>query len=234
MVKTIRRIGDPIQSEEYLRRAASALDVYEPDIRRQFDGQAPPPARPRSLQREAPPPQDLEHPVPEGPVPEVKPEEALLFRLMLTQKTPMVEHVLTRMGVEEFTPGPARTVVQALIDQFEGGEIDPDPFTRGEHGEGVRALVTEALVQRHSLSDNWTSKVGVTLPNRDGEPFATATSAMQLLKLDRVQEAIETAMREMQARDRSEESVTELQAQVNGLNDLRRQIERGEFMEWTP
>lgn len=227
---TIRRLRDSIQAGEYLRKAAEALGVYESDLRRQFDGtKAPPPPR----RFEEPPPEVAGAvPVPEPAVVMVRPEEVLLLRLMLAHKEPMVEHVLTRMGLDEFTPGAAQDVVRALIEQFNAEAVDPDPFTRGDYGEAVRQLVTESVMERHSLSDNWTSKVGVAVPDRDGEPFAAATSAMRLLKLDRVQEAMEVAKREMQQREREGRDISDLQVHVNGLNDLRRQIERGEFMEW--
>ena len=186
-----------------------------------------------SQDRRLPPePEPFEDAAPPPPAAHVRPEEESLIRLMLQHGAPMVEHVLTRMGVEEFTEGPARDVVEAVIEQFQAGAIDRTPFVRGDHGEGAQALVAEALAERHSLSDNWTSKVGIAVPERDGEPFAAATSAMRLLKLDRVQEAIADAMRRVEARERAGESVTEVQAEVNGLNALRRQIERGEFMEW--
>ena len=229
VVRTVRRLRDPIQAEEYVRLAARRLDVSEHDLRRQFDGTAAP--RPRAPRAEEPPPPGEAAPPAPAAV-EVRPEEGALLRLMLQHGAPMVEHVLTRMGVEEFTEGPARDVVEAVVEQFQAGTIDATPFVRGDHGEGAQALVAEALAERHSLSDNWTSKVGVAVPERDGEPFAAATSAMRLLKLDRVQEAIADAMRRVEARERAGESVAEVQAEVNGLNALRRQIERGEFMEW--
>ncbi|PAP77430.1 DNA primase [Rubrivirga marina] len=228
VLRTIKRLGDPIQSGEYLRRAAALLDVYETDLRRQFEGQAPPRLRPRpepetaEFQESTPP-----------PLPELRPEEESLIRLMLEHGTPMVEHVLTRMGVDEFTPGAPREIVQALIAQFEAGAIDAGPFVRGEHGESARVLVAEALAERHGLStDNWKAKVGTTVKGRDSAPFETATSSMRLLKLDRVQEAITATMAEIQSRERAGEDIADLQAQVNELNALRRTIDRGEFMEW--
>ena len=51
VLATVRRLGDPIQAGEYLRRAATALDVYESDLRRQFDGTSPPRPRPRPAPR---------------------------------------------------------------------------------------------------------------------------------------------------------------------------------------
>ena len=227
VLATIKRLGSPIQAGEYLKRAADALDVYESDLRRQFEGQAAP--------RRRPPPVDDEQPTAPAPdpVPEVRPEESSLIRLMLEQGAPMVEHVLTRMGVDEFSPGPSREVVEALIGQFEAGAIEVAPFVRGDHGDDVRVLVQDALSERHGLSDNWHGKVGINPKHRDDNPFASAASSMRLLKLDRVDEAVREAMTQMQSLERAGQDITELQGHVNGLNDLRRQIERGEFMEWT-
>ena len=63
--------------------------------------------------------------------------------------------------------------------------------------------------------------------------MAAATSAMRLLKLDRVQEAITSLTREIQAAERAGEDIEHLQVEVGALNDLRRQIDSGEFMEWS-
>jgi DNA primase len=239
LVKRVSLIRDEVAAESYYRfltAELSDLGVDEVVVRnligkeynRRFS--ARPTTRRSSRLRPEPPVEEEAPPAPAVVV--VRPEEAALVRLMLQHGAPMVEHVLTRMGVEEFTPGPAREVVEALIEQFQSSAIDAAPFVRGDHGEGARGLVAEALAERHSLSDNWEHKVGVTVPERDGEPFAAATSAMRLLKLDRVQEAIADAMRRVEAHERAGESVAEVQAEVNGLNDLRRKIERGEFMEW--
>ena len=236
VLSTIKRMRDPVQAGEYVRLAATALGVYDADLRRQYDGQAPPRPAPRR-------PEPDDEPAAPGtaggppPVVAVKPEELSLLRLMLTHGAAMVEHVLTRMGVDEFTEGPPREAVEAVLAQFEAGAdgkpaIDPAPFVRGDHGDAVRGLVAGALSERHGLSENWEGKVGVAPKGRDDDPFASATSSMRLLKLDRVQEAIGDAMRAMQTRERAGEDIGGLQAEVNALNGLRRQIERDEFLEW--
>ena len=227
VLRTIKRLGDPIQTGEYLKRAADALDVYESDLRRQFEGQAPPRRRPPPVEEP-----EFETPAPQ-PMPDIRPEESSLIRLMLEHGLPMVEHILTRMGVEEFTPGPAQGVVTALIEQFQAGAIDVTPFVRGDHGDGARVLVQESLAERHGLSDNWHGKVGVNPKHRDDNPFASAAGSMRLLKLDRVQEAVTAAMAQMQSLERQGGDISDLQRHVNDLNELRRQVERGEFMEWT-
>ena len=224
---TIQRMKDPIQAGEYVRHAADALGVYETDLRRQYEGQAPP-RRPAPPRRE---PED-EEAAPPPPVVQVRPEEVSLLRLMLVHGAAMVEHVLTRMGTDEFTEGAPREAVEAIIAQFEAGAVDSTPFVRGEHGDAVRGLVAEAVSERHPLSENWQGKVGVAPKHRDDDPFASATSSMRLLKLDRVQEAVTAAMREIQIRERGGEDIAGLQADVNALNELRRQIERDEFLEW--
>ena len=227
VLATIKRLRDPIQAGEYVRQAATALGVYETDLRRQYDGQAPP--RPAPPRREP----EVEEAAPPPPVVRVKPEEVSLLRLMLSHGAAMVEHVLTRMGTDEFTEGAPREAVEAIIAQFEAGQIDPTPFVRGEHGDAVRGLVAEALSERNPLSENWKGKVGVVPKGRDDDPFASATSSMRLLKLDRVQEAVTAAMREVQVRERAGDDIAGLQAEVNALNELRRQIERDEFLEWS-
>ena len=227
VLATIRRMQDPILVEGYLRRASQELDVVDTDIRRLFGGQKPKPP-PRRFDRE---PEVRERAPVEVPV--VRPEEAMLIRLMVEHGSPMVEHILTRMGVDEFTEGPSQRVVAALIAQFEAGTVEAAPFIRGDFGEAERVLVTDALAERHGLSGNWLSKVGVNAKQRDDQPFAAATSAMRLLKLDRVQEAITALTQEIQAAERAGEDIEHLQVEVGALNDLRRQIDSGEFMEWS-
>ncbi len=225
VLATIRRMKDPILIEGYLRRASQELDVVDADLRRLFGGQKPAPP-PRRFEREREPE------APPVEVPDVRPEESMLIRLMVEHGSPMVEHVLTRMGVDEFTPGPSQEVVEALIAQFEAGAVEAAPFIRGDFGDAAKVLVTDALAEQHGLSGNWASKVGVTPKGRDDQPFAAAASAMKELKLDRVREAVDALSREIQTAERAGGDLSELQREVGTLNELRRQIETGAFMAW--
>jgi DNA primase len=162
----------------------------------------------------------------------MRPEEAALLRLMLEHGTPMVEHVLTRMALDEFTEGLVREVVRQLIAQYEAGAVDAEPFLRGDYGEAVQRLAAEVLSEKHALSDNWERRIGIAVPGLDARPFEAAVSAMRLLKLDRVEEAIEAVKRAVFVAEQRREDITDLQRQQNGLNALKRQIERGEFLEW--
>jgi DNA primase len=151
---------------------------------------------------------------------------------MLEHGTPMVEHVLTRMALDEFTEGLVRAVVGKLIAQYEGGDVDAEPFLRGDYGEDVQRLTAEVLSAKHALSENWERRIGIAVPGLDAQPFEVAVSAMRLLKLDRVEEAIEAVKRQVFVAEQRGEDVTTLLQQQDALNALKRQVERGEFLEW--
>jgi DNA primase len=161
--------------------------------------------------------------------PVVLPEESELLRLMLRQGLPMVEYVLTRLSVAEFSAGPVRDVVEVLVAQYQAGAVDREPFVRGAHGEAVRALVTETLAVRHSLSnENWQRRIGMVVPDRDDKPFDVAQSAIKLLRLRRIQEAIGQAMMQVDAAERDGKDTTPFQQRIVELNTVRQAIEAGE------
>ncbi|HYE96618.1 MAG TPA: DNA primase [Rubricoccaceae bacterium] len=229
----VARVGSPVLQEEYVRRASQELGV--PDMAlRPLLGQ-----RLRSTPRRM-----VEHPVSEiqheeqealeGPpsTDSARPEEVALLRLMLTHGTPMVEHVLTRMGLEEFTEGTSRNTVGHLIAQYESGAVETEAFLAGRYGPGVQQLCAEALSERYALSENW-GRVGIRIPSLDEKPYAAATDAMRLLKLDRVNEAREAALQELHTAERAGADVSELVHRLDELNELLRQVERGAFLAWS-
>ncbi len=105
-------------TNEYLKRAADALGVYESDLRREYERM-----RGRS-ERRASGPQRVElapEPrIPDVPEPEVvvvRPDEEQLISLMLSHGLELVEHVLTRMGIDEFT-GEASIAAEEIIATY--------------------------------------------------------------------------------------------------------------------
>ncbi len=228
VLAALARIADPVLQSAYLRAAADALGVYETDLRRELGRRTQ--ASPRRDDPRALPADDA--PSPAAPPPEVvvvRPEEEALLRLMLRHGVPMVEHVMSRMAVEEFSAGAARQAVEALLAQFEAGAVSRDPFVRGDHGDAVQALVTRVLAETQAGSDNWERRVGVRTPELDAQPFDTAASAMRYLKLDRVQEALEAASARVRAAERDGRDATPVQQEIIALHDVRRRIERGEL-----
>jgi DNA primase len=162
----------------------------------------------------------------------MRPEEAELLRLMLREGAPMVEHVLSRMAIDEFSEGPVRATAAGLIAQYESGAVDAGAFQRGEYGDDIQRLTAEVLSDRYTVSARGASRRGVPAERRDSQPFEAATSAMRLLKLDRLEEAVAEVQGEIFVAEQEGSDATELYRRVTALNDLRVQIERGGFLEW--
>lgn len=226
VMDVLSRMTDQIARDEYVVQAAERLGVPEASLwRLHADGKAA--SRPRRTPE--PPPEDEKPP---AEVVAMRPEEAVLIRLMLQHGEIMVEHVLLRMGFDEFTAGPPREIVQRLADQYEEGAVDAEAFARGEHGGDIARLAAEVQAERHALSENWERRVGIEAPSLDGDPFEAAKSAMRLLKLDRVQEAMEEAKRKVGLAEQRGEDPTAIYREISTLMTTRRQIESGAFMQW--
>ncbi len=233
VVAALAKIQDPILLEEYVRRAARALDVVEPEIRREVDlrTRREPSPEPEMRAVETGRTRGDEERSSSAVVVVVRPKEEALIRLMLHEGVPMIEHVLTRMGLDEFTAGAPRETVEALVMQYEGGAIDTAPFIRGDLGPGVQELASRILAPRHDVSDNW-AKSGVVVPTQDAMPFEAATGAMKRLKLDRLTDAVDAASARLLAAERDGQDASAIQAEIMSLNTLRVQIERGDFLTW--
>jgi DNA primase len=239
LLDAVALVRDPIAQDAYLLRAAAELGVPDmtlrPQLRRRLqersDGRVPsgpPPSAPPDATPVSTEPARVAVPI------LMRPEEAVLLRLMLEHGAPMVEHVLTRMALDEFSEGTVREFVGHLLAQYEAGEVDAEPFRRGDCGEVVQRLAAEVLTERHALSENWARRIGIAVPGLDAQPYEAAVSAMRLLKLDRVEEAIEAVKRRVFVAEQEGEDVTALLQQQDELNALKRQIERGAFLEWGP
>ncbi|MEM1043427.1 MAG: DNA primase [Bacteroidota bacterium] len=231
VLDSVAQIPDTVAQDGYIRVAAEQLGVPDIHLRMQFrDLVKSGASTPRSVPRPEPPlPED------DGPTPvffEMRPEEGALVRLMLEHGRPMVEHVLGRMGLDEFSEGPVRDLVQHLLKQYEAGPIDREAFVGGAFGPAVQQIAAGVLVDRHAVSQNWQKLAGVGVPELNGEPYESAASAMTLLKLDRVGEAIDLVVRKTYAAEQAGEDLTDLQREMQQLQQLKGQIERREFLEW--
>ena len=234
VLTSIAQIPDTVAQDGYIRLAAEQLGVPDIHLRTQFrdvlrDGKT---AAQREARRPAPLPAEEEVSAPRSTTSfQMRPEEGALVRLMLQHGRALVEHVLGHMALEEFSEGPVRDTVQLLLDQYEAGDVDKTPFVDGTHGPLIQKITTGVLVDRHAPSDNYASK-GIRVPAFNGAPFEAAASAMTLLKLDRVNEAIALVNRKTYAAEQAGEDLTPLQQQMQRLQLLRGQIERREFFEW--
>ncbi len=242
VIRAISRLPDPLMRETYLRRASDVLGV--PDIRlrevldqelRRDRGRAKTIHRRSEAEREPAPPAQpkggRDTPVQKARSPEPLPEEKSLIRLMLEHGSSMVEFVLGNLSLEEFTPGPARSAAERFLSQYQEGGVDRKPFLDGTFGSDVRHLAAEVSVPLHEPSENWERKQNISVPKLDGDPYEAAVSAMMLLKLDRVSAAIEKQREDIYRAARTGVDVRHLQSQMMALHDLRRRIERKEFLD---
>ncbi len=242
LLQSVALIPNTVAQDGYLRLAGQALGVPDIQLRVRFrellrDGTrraAPtPPAVGASAVRGR---GEGERGGPAPPEPVVmKPEEEALIRLMLEHGSPMVEHVLGHMALEEFSAGPVREAAGHLLVQYEAGNVDADAFTGGAFGQAVQRVTAGALADRHTTSENWKRR-GITAkdPELNEAPYEAAASAMTLLKLDRVAEAIEEQKRRLYAVEQAGEDPTPILQAMQQLHALRSHVERRGFLEAAP
>ena len=152
---------------------------------------------------------------------------------MLEQGTRMIEHVLGHMALDEFTDGAPRALVQTLVEMYQNDEVRPQAILDGEHGDRLQRLAASAMMEEHEASTNWAEREDIPVPELNNRPYEAAESAMKLLKMDRVNGAIEQIReRAYEAtQDGDEERMQRLQQKMMSLQELRKQIERGAFLE---
>lgn len=240
IVDAIASMPDTLMQETYIRRASEVLRI--PDIRLHgvledvLRSRRSKESRSSSSDPERPPlaPSDAGRP-PVGrrtrKSTQLLPEEKTLLRLMLEHGSSMVEFILGNTSLDEFTAGPARKTAEHFLEQYKSGRVDRQPFLEGAFGEDVQSLIADLAVIRHEPSQNWERKQRISVPRLDEDPYEAAISAMTLLKLDRVKDAIEKQREEIFEAERAGDEVQPLQTQMMALNELRRRIERREFLE---
>ena len=243
IIASLARIKDPLMQETYLRRASDVLEV--PDIRlyealdnhrreRRYKN------RNRPIQHTTRQPRtnvdyhDTGAESDEDPVttPSVEPlpQEKTLIRLMLEGGVPLIEYILGNMGLDEFTEGAPRDIVSHLITQYQENSVDTRPFVDGSFGEAVQRLTAEVMVDRYEPSENWEKKQNISVPRFNEIPFEAAASAMTLLKLIRVDEAIDINLQKQYKVDYSSETFRSLQKESVALLHLKQRIQRREFL----
>lgn len=250
IMRSIAKIPDASLRREYVRRTSEVLNVPDNDLFRMLEEarnkeakQTERRAKRQNAQRVAEPqgPPDggdarsdadagRETAAPTGPLP----EEKVLTRLLLEHGTPMVEFILGNMAVDEFSEGPTRKLVRALVDMYEDGSVDPQRALSGSLGADVQNLAASVMMDEYEPSENW-GRREVKVPRLNDKPYEAAASAMTLLKLDRVNEAIDAHRRKIYRADQEgdDEMLRTLQNQMMALHDLRKRIQQREYLEWS-
>jgi DNA primase len=199
---------------------------------------AEPAGAPAGPRPQAPLPEEGEQPASPSasepdPVPQPLPEERLLLRLMLEHGTRMVKHVLGHMALDEFTEGPPRDLVQTLVEMYQNENVRPERIAQGKYGDALANLYSAVTIDEHEASENWAQQDDISVPRPNDKPYEAAESAMKLLKLDRVNEAIDEVREQayVATQDGEEERMQRLQQKMMSLQELRKHIQRGDFLE---
>ncbi len=221
--------GNPLLRESYLTRAAEVLGVPLPILGEALAHQQRT-QRSRPAYDDAPAWEDAERAPGDGPIelpPEALPAEEELIRLMLESGDPLVEFVLGRMGLDEFSEGAVRDMAAALIQQYEAGRVSREAFTGGQYGPDLQRLAARVLSARASVSEGWKEQ-GVVVNTAD--PYEAAASAMMFLKLRRVDDAIKAQNADMHGATTTAD-LEAAQRRLMALLDLRKRIEARAFLD---
>jgi len=145
----------------------------------------------------------------------------------------MVRHVLGHMALDEFTKGPSRELVEVLVEMYQNEGIRPERIAQGEFGDALANLYTAVTIDEHEASENWAKQDDISVPRPNDKPYKAAESAMKLLKLDRVNEAIDQVREHsyVATQEGNEEKMQRLQQKMMSLQELRKRIEKGAFLE---
>lgn len=248
MLASIARIPDPLMQETFLRRASEVLDVPDMQLRpvlskliRDQDQQTRrmerrEQAAPVVYREEESDHSDDSHWIADEAAvisKEPLPPEKSLIQLMLTHGTPLVEFILSHMALEEFTEGPAREIAATLLQMYHDDAVDPKQFFDGSMSAAVQSLAAGVMVDRYEPSQNWQLKQNISVPRKNEDSHRAAISAMTILKLERVREAIARQKEKMYHATPNDSDLRTLQEEMMALHNLRKQIEQHEFLEWS-
>jgi DNA primase len=262
IIDSVARIPDPNLRREYVARTSEVTSVPDSDLFRMLDEareqierreqrrqdrerrrQArPEPAEAQAAEAptpsgggNAPPPSSSEPEASSSPDSSAAPlpEERVLLRLMLEHGRRMIAFVLGHMAFDEFTEGPPRELARTLAEMHDEGTVEAEAILGGKHGDALQQLGASVLMNEHEASKHWAAKEDIPVPSLNDRPYEAAESAMKLLKLDRVNEAIEAIRERMyQATQQDDDDrVQHLQQKMMSLQELRKSVKRGDFLD---
>ena len=111
--------------------------------------------------------------------------ERELLRVMLSYGNPLVEFIGSFSNADHFEDPELRALYEDMIHTWErGGEISISAYT--EKPPPMPSLVSEIVIDRHSVSDHSVKKLG-KVPLRDPEPYAAAQGALKALKMQHLE-----------------------------------------------
>lgn len=228
VVSALARVSDPILAEEYVRRAARALDVYEEDLRREIK-------RYRStdyaeVRKSKITKVDIDSIVESSGVRSATASyEGELIRLMLIKGDVIVIEVLSQIAISDFTEGISRDVVNKIYNQHKYENVSKMAFMKGDYGMEMQNFVSSLVMFEYDVSDNWNRLVSTKI-EMDKNPTKTVEKTINRLKMIRVVEAVVIAKERLRIAEEQGEDISTILNEIVGLNRIQSQFERGNFL----
>ncbi len=163
--------------------------------------------------------------------PQKRASEKEVLRIMLSYGKPLVEFIGSFSNADHFEDPELRALYEDLIKTWEeDGDISISAYT--EKAPPIPSIVSEIVVDRHSVSDNSAKKLG-KIPQRDTEPYAAAQGALKALKmqhLERLRSSYETEIED--ATDPEEQK--RLQRLITKVANLKVRMQTRPLVELFP
>lgn len=232
LMQTIAAIPDAINRDFYIREAAETLNLPEATLRtgikapRQLEASLQNPVRAFSKNEKVLAPSAANR-ILDTP----SAAEKALLRLMLTQPSAVVFHILAYVNAGEFQEGVAQDLFLEILHLYQEEQFQVERLVRGEFGVILRDLVAELMVPAMEVSDNWAKRIKGANLTMDRNPYEVAEDAMTRLKLAQVDRAIHETRTALAATQQAQTDPTPLLAQINALHELRKQVERRDFLQ---
>jgi DNA primase len=117
--------------------------------------------------------------------PQKRASEKEVLRIMLSYGKPIVEFIGSFSNADHFEDPELRGLYEDIIKTWEeDGDISISAYT--EKPPPIPSIVSELVVDRHSVSDNSAKKLG-KIPQRDTEQYAAAQGALKALKMQHLE-----------------------------------------------
>lgn len=171
------------------------------------------------------------HGTPVSVPPKKRAAEKEVLRIMLTFGKPLVEFIGTHSNSDHFEDPDLRELYEDLIRTYEdGGDISINAYT--EKPPPIPSIVSEIVVDRHTVSDNSAKKLG-RIPQRDPEPYVSAQGALKALKLLHLERIRSNYEHEIEASPDSSEQ-NRLQRLITKVTNLKTQMQTRPLDELFP
>ena len=235
ILQSIARIADPLNREAYLRSAATSLDLPDNDLRPIVDGyirgEKNSYRKNAAAKSESASVSSMSDPAFDEPALTAQPipAEKKLLRLMLEDGPSMIEWIMTRMALTDFTFGPSRDLASELVEQYSENRFIRTSFLSPNTPEPIRLLASEVMTNTEEPSDNWGKKL-INVPRLDEDAIKSAKSSMKFLKRYRLDQQIERVRLQVMKAQESGVDPRELQVKLNKLYQFGKQIDSGSFL----